>query len=154
MVLQSQFKNWRRKFVQQNEVYPEPDEIIDTIVAFALAIANSELWENVQTQRFSWPWFLPSHLFIATWHSKAQKTQAAYGPTSSRYETRAALHRSSVDCEIWFHEGIDKIWRAMNTEYHFCCRRPLWTQTIIERGGVAIVCCNKFGQNGAICINR
>ena len=30
--VQAQFKNWRRTYVLQNEAYPEPDAIIDTIV--------------------------------------------------------------------------------------------------------------------------
>ena len=54
-------------------------------------------------------------------------------PHHSRYGPRAVLHRSSVDCEIWFHEGIDKIWGPMNTEYHFCRLQPLWTNYLRTR---------------------
>ena len=41
--VQSLFKNWRRTFVLQNEVYPESAAIIDAIVDFSLAISPKRI---------------------------------------------------------------------------------------------------------------
>ena len=107
-------------------------------VKLGILILASQRWWIMSwcpDTRPSRPWCLPSHLFIANPHSKvAQKSQAVYGPTSFEiWATRAVLHRSSVDCEIWFHEGIDKIWGTMNTEYHFCRLQPLRTNCLWTR---------------------
>ena len=75
-------------------------------------------------------------------------------PHHSRYGPRAVLHRSSVDCEIWFHEGIDKIWGPMNTEYHFCRLQPLWISSLWTRGGCRNCLCNKLRQNGAVSVHK
>ena len=120
----------RRRLSFTLDLFPETESKSESVTQDSvnwrcIPIKNCVKGVNVQTQGKAGLDACHHTCLLQARIRRHKRANLFMAPHHSRYGPRAVLHRSSVDCEIWFHEGIDKIWGPMNTEYHFCRLQPL-----------------------------